>query len=238
MANNELSVHINADAEQVWRMLREPAGIAQWHGWESDSLSDEIAEIYYAKVSEGTDHLSLRLDMGDVFTLTPKADGTVLTMTRGRATGEWAPYDSDITAGWAIFIQQLRFALERHPHGTRHTIFADGMTASSRSLWETVGIDTGWLPEAGGDYELTLSTGAALQGKVWYRSETQLGLTVHSYAEHGDGLLVLAEQAPLAGIRPAKGAQVIASTYDLGAAALEEISEQWDAFMEQHYPEG
>ncbi|MBG0738178.1 SRPBCC domain-containing protein [Paeniglutamicibacter antarcticus] len=238
MGNNELSVHINADAEQVWRMLREPARTAQWHGWESDSLADEISQIYYTGVTEGPDHLSLHMAMGDVFTLKPVPDGTVLTMTRGKATGEWAPYDGDITAGWAMFIQQLRFALERHPHGTRRTIFADGMTSSARSLWEALGIDTGWLPEAGGDYSLQLSTGASLEGKVWYRSDTQLGLTVQSYAEHADGLLILAEQAPLKGIRPAKGAQVIASTYDLGAAAFESIAEQWDGFMEQHFPEG
>ncbi|HEY8295421.1 MAG TPA: SRPBCC domain-containing protein, partial [Micrococcaceae bacterium] len=94
MDQTQLSVHINADAEQVWRMLREPALIAQWHGWEMDTLSDEIQEIYYTDVTEGPDHLSLNLAMGDVFRLEPVADGTRLTMSRGQATGEWEKYDA------------------------------------------------------------------------------------------------------------------------------------------------
>lgn len=241
MDKSQLSVHINADAEQVWRMLREPALIAQWHGWEQDSLAEEIQQIYYTDVVEGPDHLRLELPMGDVFTLEPVADGTRLTMTRGRATGEWEKYDADITEGWSMFMQQLRFALERHPHGTRHTVYADGQTTAQNhqpSLWEALGIDTGWLPDAGQEYSLRLSTGEELRGKVWYRGDTQLGLTVHSYAEHGDGLLVLAEQPPLEGVRERRGALVIASTYDLGAAAFDHIAEHWDAFMEKHYPAG
>lgn len=238
MDKNQLSVHINADAEQVWSMLREPAKLAQWHGWEMDGLADEIQEIYYRSVRESPDHLSLNLDMGDVFTLETVPDGTVLTMTRGKATGEWEKYDDDITEGWSMFIQQLRFALERHPHGTRRTVYADGNAPSSASLCENLGIDTGWLPEPGADYSLQLSTGQDLSGKVWYRGASQLGLTVHGYAEKGDGLLILTEQAPLEGIREHKGAQVIASTYDLGAGAYQEISEHWDAFMERYYPEG
>jgi uncharacterized protein YndB with AHSA1/START domain len=240
MAQTQLSVHINADAEQVWRMLREPALIAQWHGWEMDTLADEIQGIYYTDVREAPDHLALHLAMGDVFTLEPGPDGTTLTMTRGQATGEWEMYDPDITEGWSMFIQQLRFALERHPHGTRRTVFADGLTApqgtQSSSLWEALGIDTGWLPDPGQEYSLRLSTGHELSGKVWYRQDTQLGLTVQGYAEHGDGLLVLAEKAPLEGIRERKGAQIIASTYGLGASAFEAIAEHWDLFMEKHFP--
>ena len=36
---NNLSVVINSDAQQVWTMLREPAKVAQWHGWEADDLA-------------------------------------------------------------------------------------------------------------------------------------------------------------------------------------------------------
>jgi uncharacterized protein YndB with AHSA1/START domain len=43
---NNLSVVINADAPQVWTMLREPSKVAQWHGWEADDLDAEIKEIY------------------------------------------------------------------------------------------------------------------------------------------------------------------------------------------------
>jgi hypothetical protein len=238
MNKTQLSVLVNADAEQVWLMLREPARIAQWHGWEMDGLQEEIQQIYYGDdVTEGPDHLRLELGMGDVFTLEPVADGTRLTLTRGQATGEWAKYDADITEGWSVFIQQLKFKLERHPHLPRRTIFADGTSAAHTRLWDALGIDTGWLPDAGEPYNLTLTTGATLEGKVWYRTESQLGLTVADYAEHGDGLLILAQQAPVEGVREHPGAQIIASTWGLGAAAMEAIGSQWDSFMETHYPD-
>jgi hypothetical protein len=237
MDTNQLSVRINADAEQVWLMLREPARVAQWHGWQMEGLDDEIRQIYFSDVTEGANHLRLDLEMGDVFTLEPHADGTVLTLTRGVATGEWAKYDSDITEGWTMFLQQLKFALERHPHTPRRTIFVDGTSASHTNLWDALGIDTGWLPDPGEPYEVTLNTGATLAGKVWYRTDSQVGLTVADYAEHGDGLLILARQAPVEGLREHPGAQVIASTYGLGAAALDAIGTQWDSFMETHYPD-
>lgn len=238
MDTNQLSVLINADAEQVWLMLREPVKIAQWHGWEMSGLDDEIRQIYYSGVKESSDHLRLDLEMGDYFTLEPRPDGTLLTLTRGAATGEWAKFDSDITEGWSMFLQQLRFALERHPHTPRRTIYVDGTSPAHTNLWDALGLDTGWLPESGQPYEVTLNIGATLSGKVWYRSDSQVGLTVSSYAEHGDGLLILARQAPLEGIREHPGAQIIVSTYELGAAALDAIGAQWDSFMERHYPEG
>ncbi|MDJ0317941.1 SRPBCC family protein [Arthrobacter antibioticus] len=237
MATSQLSVLINADAEQLWHMLREPNRIAQWHGWEMESLDDEIQEIYYSNAIEGPNHLRLEVNMGDTFTLEPRPDGTLVTLSRGKPMGEWVAYDADITEGWSMFLQQLRFALERHPQTSRRTAYIDGTSATHSNLWDVLGIDTGWLPEVGEPYELSLNTGAKLSGKVWYRSETQLGLTVASYAQHGDGLLILNSQRPLAGVREHPGAQIIASTYGLGAAEFDAISSQWDEFMEAHYPE-
>ena len=237
MVTTQLSVLINADAEQVWLMLREPAKLAQWHGWDMDGLDAEIQEVYHANVSESADHLRLNLEMGDFFTLQPRPDGTLLTLTRGVATGEWAKYNEDITSGWTMFIQQLKFALERHPKTARRTIYVDGTSSAHTNLWDALGIDTGWLPDPGEPYELTLNTGASLSGKVWYRSESQVGLTVANYAQHGDGLLILAQQKPLEGLREHPGAQIIASTYGLGAAAFDAIGTQWDAFMETHFPD-
>ncbi|WP_026556766.1 SRPBCC family protein [Arthrobacter sp. 35W] len=236
MDTKQISVHINADAEQVWRALREPALTAQWHGWQLDGLAEEIQQIYYSDAVESPDHLRLDLGKDDAFVLEPVADGTVLTIHHTKGTGEWAKYDADIVEGWQMFVQQLRFMLERHPHAERRTVYVDGQTTAATTLWEALGIDTGWLPDPGEDYEATLTTGQVLSGKVWYRTGTQLGLTVHSYAEHSDGLLILTEQAPLEGIREHSGALLIASTYGLGAAALDAVGSHWDAFMETHYP--
>ena len=203
MDKTQLSVHINADAEQVWRMLREPARIAQWHGWEMDGLEDEIQQIYYRDVvGKSPTICSLDLGMGDVFTLEPVADGTLLTMTRGpghRRMGKVRRRHhrglvhlhpaAQVRAGTASALAPAHRLCGRHRR--RHR---------APRLWDALGIDTGWLPDPGEEYKLTaLPPGPRLEGKVWYRTDTQLGLTVADYAEHGDGLLILAQQAPAGG---------------------------------------
>ncbi|WP_029704264.1 hypothetical protein [Arthrobacter sp. TB 26] len=225
---NNLSVVINSDAQQVWTMLREPAKVAQWHGWEADDQAAEINEIYFSpNVIEGADHTSLVVDGGDVFTLKPVPSGTEVSVTRAAVdhNSEWAAWDEDITQGWLTFIQQLRFALERHPHGKRRTFFFS-VSGNEGSAIEKLGLSD--VPKAGEPYSLTLATGEEVSGKVWFRSNHQVGLTVHHYAEHGEGLVIVADQPAIKDIRPEGGSLVIVSTYGLGAHQLESIRKYWD----------
>ncbi|MDQ0870528.1 uncharacterized protein YndB with AHSA1/START domain [Arthrobacter sp. V1I9] len=192
---NNLSVVINADAPQVWTMLREPSKVAQWHGWQAEDLDAEIKEIYFSSdVEEAPDHTSLTVHGGDIFELRPVPQGTLVSVTRAAVdhNSEWAAWDEDITQGWLTFLQQLRFTLERHPHGKRHTLFLQ-LPGGPGSAIDKLGLAE--LPSRGDNYELTLATGEEISGKVWYRTNHQVGLTVHSYADHGDGLLVVAEPA-------------------------------------------
>jgi hypothetical protein len=233
---NNLSVVINADAPQVWTMLREPAKVAQWHGWEADELADEIDGIYFsANVVEAPDHTSLTTNGGDVFDLKPVSTGTLVSVTRAALdhNSEWAAWDEDITQGWLTFLQQLRFALEHHPHGKRHTMYFE-FPGTPDSEIEKLGLSD--VPAPGEAYKLTLSTGEEITGKVWFRSNHQVGLTVHGYAEHGDGLLIVADQPVIEGVRPQGGAMVIASTFDLGAQKLESIQSLWDSWRAENYP--
>lgn len=234
---NNLSVVINADAPQVWTMLREPSKVAQWHGWQAEDLDAEIKEIYFSSdVEESPDHTSLTVHGGDTFELHPEPNGTRVAVTRGAMDhdSEWAAWDEDITQGWLTFLQQLRFALERHPHGKRHTLFLH-LAEGPGSAIEKLGLAD--LPEPGKPYELTLGTGEAISGKVWYRTSHQVGLTVHSYAEHGEGLLVVADHPAIKDVRQeGEGSLVIASTYDLGAARLDAVRSSWDAWRAENYP--
>lgn len=236
METAQISVLINADAEQVWKALREPKLISQWHGWEVVSLDDEIAMIYFSDSKEAADHLRLDLGEDHTFTLVPGAEGTTLNLEVRRGNGPMAPYFNEMVEGWTSFLHQLKFMLEHHPRTPRRTYYADGLAKNTTKLWAAAGIDTGWLPDAGESYELSLTNGVALAGNVWFRSENQIGLTVSNYADHGDGLLILAQQEPSPGIREKAGAQLIISTYGLGAAAYEQIATDWDTFMEENFP--
>ena len=124
---NNLSVVINSDAPQVWTMLREPSKVAQWHGWEADDLAAEINEIYFnTNVVEGADHTTPdRRRRRHLHAETGAQRAREVSVTRAAMdhNSEWAAWDEDITQGWLTFLQQLRFALERHPHGKRRTCF-------------------------------------------------------------------------------------------------------------------
>jgi hypothetical protein len=233
---NNLSVVINADAPQVWTMLREPSKVAQWHGWQAEDLDAEIKQIYFSgDEEESPDHTSFTVHGGDVFELHPEPNGTRVSITRGALdhNSEWAAWDEDITQGWLTFLHQLRFALERHPHGKRHTLFLQ-VPGGPGSAIEKLGLSD--VPAPGEDYQLRLGTGEEISGKVWYRTNHQVGLTVHSYAERGDGLLIVADQPKIEDVRPDGGSLVIISTYGLGAARLEEIRRSWDSWRAENYP--
>ncbi|WP_427005033.1 SRPBCC domain-containing protein [Pseudarthrobacter sp. H2] len=233
---NNLSVVINSDAQQVWTMLREPAKVAQWHGWETDDLAAEINQIYFSpKVVEDADHTSLVVNGGDIFTLKPVPTGTEVSVTRAAIdhNSEWAAWDEDITQGWLTFLQQLRFALERHPHGKRRTSFF-AVPGGEDSAIEKLGLSN--VPAPGEPYDLTLATGEEVSGRVWFRSNHQVGLTVHNYAEHGEGLVIVADQPTIPEIRPDGGSLVIVSTYDLGAHQLEAVRGHWDKWRAENYP--
>ena len=93
------------------------------------------------------------------------------------------------------------------------------------------------VPAPGENYQVKLGTGEEISGKVWYRTSHQVGLTVHSYAEHGEGLLVVADHPAIKDVREeGEGSLVIVSTYDLGAARLESVRSSWDAWRAGNYP--
>ncbi len=162
---NNLSVVINSDAQQVWTMLREPAKVGQWHGWEADDLAAEINEIYFKDtVVEGPDHTSLTVDGGDEFSLKPVPAGTQVSVTRAALdhNSEWAAWDEDITQSWLTFLQQLRFALEHHPHGKRRTAFFSVPGGDGSALDKLGLLD---VPAPGEPYSLALATGRGNLGQ-------------------------------------------------------------------------
>lgn len=233
---NNLSVVINADEQQVWTMLREPSLVAEWHGWEAEGLHDEINQIYFKDtVVEDPNHTSLTVDGGDTFELKAVPTGTEVCVTRGALdhNSEWAMWDEDITQGWLTFLHQMRFALEHHPHDHRRTVYFQVPGAES-SIISKLGL--GDVAKPGEDYSLTLETGEEISGRVWYKTNHQVGLTVHSYADHHDGLLVVADQPPIEEVRPDGGCMVIISTYGLGAHDFDAIRTRWDNWRAEHYP--
>ncbi|WP_020524317.1 SRPBCC family protein [Catelliglobosispora koreensis] len=202
----EYEVFVDADIDTVWQAFRDKDQLRRWHGWHLDSLDAEIDLIYFTHATE--DGHTLTLGTGDTFTLTDDNGRTLVRMVRAPKGNnpEWDAYYEDVNEGWTSFLQQLRFALERHPGADRETAYLSGDAgdAKVRELFALAG-DI----EPGKPYALTAPTDEQLAGEVWFRSPNQLGLTVSGW---GDGLLIIGT-VPVSQTHPDGGQMLIATTF-------------------------
>ncbi len=223
----KIVVTVAAPVEAVWEALRDKEKIRHWHGWEFEggvdgSLDQEIDLIYFTHVTEDDAQARvLEIQGGDRFEVEPHEGGSRITLTRAPIGDDpdWAAYYDDITEGWTTFLQQLRFALERHPDDPRRTLFYSGP-----------GTDQFKLPDlpAGTPYELDL-VGERVTGTVWFVSENQRGLTVDNW---GDGLLVLSHLGPNEQ-KPEGAAMAVLSLY--GATDRDELDKRWSEWWSARY---
>ena len=220
-----LEVTVAASADTVWTALRDPDLIRRWHGWEVEELGEEIRTIYLNGVTEDPVARTLEITGGDRFTLHETPDGTTVRITQAPrgSDPDWVDYYDDITEGWWTFLQQLRFAVERHALAERRTVVLQGLLDA-----EAAGL--GPLRAAAGAYRAVAPTGDELHGTVWARRRSQVALTV---AEWGDGLLVLADQ-PVNPHRPHGGTMALLTTYGLDRETFDALEARWGAWWEKH----
>jgi uncharacterized protein YndB with AHSA1/START domain len=218
-----IEVTVAAPVKVVWDALRDKEKIRHWHGWEYEGteggLDQEIDQIYFTGFTEDAAARTLELEGGDRFVVEPVEGGSRITLTRA-AYGdnpEWDAYYDDITEGWITFVHQLRFALEHHPDEPRRTLFYSGEGDNGPA--QLLGIPE--LP-SGTQYTREL-VGEPASGRVWFRSEHQVGLTVDGW---GDGLLVLSHVAP-SEQKPKGAAMAVLTLYDVDDAARDAIDKRW-----------
>lgn len=229
-ATPRIEVTVAAPVDAVWEALRDKEKIRHWHGWEFDGLDAEIDVIYFSAFAEDAEARTLDIQGGDLFRLEPHEGGTKLTVTRAPHGDDpdWDAYYDDITEGWITFVQQLRFALERHPGDPRRTLFYSG--AGDRSASPATELGLGDEP-VGSSYQLDLC-GEPATGTVWFRSEHQVGLTVDGW---GDGLLVVSH-LPVSEQKPRGAAMAILTLYGVDDATREGIDKRWQEWWTKRYP--
>jgi uncharacterized protein YndB with AHSA1/START domain len=224
----KIVVTVAAPVEAVWDALRNKEKIRHWHGWEYEGteggLDEEIDLIYFTEVTE--DGTTLTLEHGDRFEVEPVEGGSRITLTRAArgADPKWEAYYDDVTEGWTTFLQQLRFALERHPDEPRHTLFYS--SAGPLSPISELGIPNG---SAGAPYAVDL-VGEQAKGEIWYTCDHQAGLTVDAW---GNGLLVLSHIPP-GDEKPDGASMAVLSLY--GDVDRDEVDARWRAWWEKRYP--
>lgn len=218
-----VDLDLSASVETVWKALREPTLIANWFGWESDSLADEIDYIFFTHAIVDDDARTLRFAEWEgiyhQLKLSPLGAKTRLTLALyGAPEIDWTGIYDDLREGWVTFFQQLRFALERHPDETRRTIYLSGTTGSgAQDLRTTLGLHHSSITEARHPLP-TPSPLGKLTGEAWHKTDFQQGLTVDQW---GDGLLVVTDKSPATG-------SVIINTFGLNENDFNDLRNRWN----------
>jgi uncharacterized protein YndB with AHSA1/START domain len=217
-----IEVTVAAPVDVVWAALREKDKIRHWHGWEFDGLDEEIDVIYFNHLTEDPVARTLSVQEGDLIRLEPDGDGTRVTLTRAPrgVSPEWDAYYDDITEGWIVFLNQLRFAIERQPGAPRRTVFLNSSNKKGLDLEKELDLGGGTL------------VGEEVRTEPWYRAENQLGVTVDTW---GNGLLVVASCEPTEA-KPDGVAMAVLSTYGLTDDQLAELTARWQAWWTERFP--
>jgi uncharacterized protein YndB with AHSA1/START domain len=212
-----IEVTIAAPADEVWRSLRDPERIAQWFGWEYDSLKAEIEMIFLTHGRGDDAARTLTFRKGDRIEVEPHGAGCVLRIVRPAPTADhdWEDIFEDVTQGWIAFVLQLRFAIERHATDRRRTLFLSGSPHAA----------------PGTAYAITAPTGDALAGQIWHRGRHQLALTIDGV---GDGLLVAMDRAADAKY-PHGHSQLILTTYGLSDRTFDELAARWRTWWSERF---
>ena len=228
-----IEVTIAAPADEVWRSLRDKERIAQWFGWDYDSLPAEIDMMFfqYSKADDATRTLTFR--KGDKIEVEPRGEGCVLRIVRPAPTADhdWDDIFEDITQGWIAFLLQLRFSVERHPADKRRTLFLSGSPKAANQPLAARALNLPASGAPGSAYAVTTPTRDALAGQIWHRGRHQLAVTVDGV---GNGLLIAMDRAPEAS-HPNGHSQVILTTYGLSDRTFDELTARWRTWWSEHF---
>jgi uncharacterized protein YndB with AHSA1/START domain len=228
-----IEVTIAAPADEVWRALRDRERVAQWFGWDYETLQDEIDHIFFAKATSDDAARTISFGRGDRIEVEPRGAGCVLRIVRPAPTADhdWDDIFEDETQGWIAFLLQLRFAVERHAADRRRTVFLSGAPRAHSLLLAARALGLPATGASGTAYAITAPTGDALAGEIWHRGRHQLAVTVDGV---GDGLLVAMDRAPDAR-HPTGHSQLILTTYGLSDAAFDELAARWRTWWSERF---
>jgi hypothetical protein len=231
-----IDLTIAAPVEAVWEALRDPALVGRWFGWESDSLAAEVDYIFFdhAKADAGARTITFE-GTRDRFELSAEGTGSRLRVVRAApADGTpWSDVYEDMTEGWIMFVQQLKFGLEGHGLGPRRTLWLSlpkGEREGERPLAALglAGLTGGKVGEV---VSCNLPTSDQVTGKLWHVSPRQVSVTVEAW----DGLLNVHDAGSWTGGGGHGPGMVMITAYGLDDAAFAKLEGRWKAWWAERY---
>src|SRR5690349_9572263 len=107
-----VEVTVSAPGEVVWRWLRDPDLVEQWHGWQAPGLADRIRRTFLDGAVEDATQLRVEMAGGDTLVALPQGDRAMVRVVRGSETAapdDAAPddevTDDEVTESWRTFLQ-------------------------------------------------------------------------------------------------------------------------------------
>ncbi|MBX3481531.1 MAG: SRPBCC domain-containing protein [Caulobacter sp.] len=235
-----IDLTISAPVEEVWAALRDPRKIARWFGWESDSLQGEVDFIFieHATADEATGVLTFGGFGGvqDRFELTAEGTGSRLRVMRSGPADKtsWDDVYEDMTEGWIMFVQQLKFALEKEGLAPRRTLWLSlpkGERDGQRPL-AALGLADLTAGHLGDAVSRALPTGDTVSGNLWHVSKYQVSVTVDAWA----GLLNVHDAGGWTEGGGHGPGMVMITAYGLDDAAFADLEARWKAWWQKTYP--
>lgn len=226
-----VEVTVSAPADEVWRALRDPAQIAQWFGWDAETLPDEIDYIFAKHAHADDAARTIQWDgQPDRFEVEARGELTVVRVVRAAPAAEhvWDDVFEDMTQGWISFVYQLKLWFDR-ARAARRTIFLSGRPREGGPLAAAALGLAGGPP--GSPYRAMAPFGDELAGRISHQNRFQLGVTVDAY---GDGLIVIIDRPP-GGKYPTGASMVTITTFGLADAAFTALESRWRAWWDAHF---
>ncbi|MBK8293512.1 MAG: hypothetical protein IPK93_01575 [Solirubrobacterales bacterium] len=200
----EVEVAIRVEKHRVWDALTKPDQVAQWFGWDAETLDEEIQYIFIDH--SVADYESFRLnskedEIGGLYLEVAESDGN--SVIRAVQPGEEVAEGSDaMEEGWIQFFHQLKRYVEGHNADHRKTLHLTG---------------------EGPAREIVAAFEGRLPGEDWYSGTYT---RVIATGDFGPGLGVLYTHAPQDSGEE-ETASLTLSTWGLSEKEFFEVTSDW-----------
>jgi hypothetical protein len=197
-----VEVETRVTPSRLWRALTDTSEVAQWFGWDAETLADEIQFIFVDHSSIDAERMRMDAEGMDQYVeVAPSGANSVVRAVQAGEDPEDGEYDS-MKSGWIAFLHQLKRYVEEHTDETRRTIFLKGVG------------NAGFITSAAQE---------RLPGEVWFSDEHTLVIATPDF---GPGLGVLNTTPPLGGDERGESNFTL-TTYGLSDREFAHLAEEW-----------